>query len=756
MRRVLGNLLALALALAGLIGADLAAAEPTPLLRPLNLRVLSGEDGWHADNDFRLDWDRPPLSEGGAPITAVHFRIRDAAGSVALADTLPWDTTQLENLHLPFPFGPGIYSADVWLDGGGLTGTPASTTLRFDDARPGVAGPLVPAGWVAGSVAAVVRIEHPSGPLPISGIRGYAVSVDRGGGSAPCAGPDRCRLAETDLRGGIGADTISLGVLPEGMHVVRAVAVSGAGLRSPESMSAIVRVDATAPGVTLDGVPRGWAAGPVRVTARAADPLSGMNASGPDGPFTAIALDGGLPRTEPGPTVSALVVGEGPHGVAAYARDAAGNLGEESPTRATVRIDESPPRIAFANSQVAADPERIEATVSDVLSGPDPSRGSIAVRPTGSRRPFTPLPTTVAGPRLLARWDSDSYPAGSYEFRATAYDSAGNQGSSDRRADGARMVLANPLKTPTTIAARFPKGETAIRPYGRGIFYAGRLKAAGGSPPGRQQVEIVETFAAGADPGRRTTTVETAADGSFRAHLPRARAAASASSSLEAGPWAEPEAARRACGYSAACACMPPPHRPGSAVPRSSSAAASTASPRRSRPPAGRFSCSSASPATPGRSSAPCRPTPAATSATPTPSATTTAAASASSSAPSPPLRTTGRTSQRARGPFSSLAVSYAVAKATCSMSLVTLPVDSCFMHHNELPPSTSAQETEPLDLLPAGTSDGVPTSPLVHEGLVVGELPQRATQVLPRGWMNPFEQLSVLGSLFAPLIEEN
>jgi len=520
MRRVLGNLLALALALAGLIGADLAAAEPTPLLRPLNLRVLSGEDGWHAENDFRLDWDRPALSEGGAPITAVHFRIRDAAGSVALADTLPWDTTQLENLHLPFPFGPGIYSADVWLEGGGLTGTPASTTLRFDDARPGLARPLVPAGWVAGSVAAVVRIEHPSGPLPISGIRGYAVSVDRGGGSAPCAGPNRCRLAETDLRGGVGADTISLGVLPEGMHVVRAVAVSGAGLRSPESMSAIVRVDATAPGVTLDGVPRGWAAGPVRVTARAADPLSGMNASGPDGPFTAIALDGGLPRTEPGPTVSALVVGEGPHGVAAYARDAAGNLGEESPTRATVRIDESPPRIAFANSQVAADPERIEATVSDVLSGPDPSRGSIAVRPTGSRRPFTPLPTTVAGPRLLARWDSDSYPAGSYEFRATAYDSAGNQGSSDRRADGARLVLANPLKTPTTIAARFPKGETATRPYGRGIIYAGRLKAAGGSPPGRQQVEIVETFAAGADPGRRTTTVETAADGSFRAHLP--------------------------------------------------------------------------------------------------------------------------------------------------------------------------------------------------------------------------------------------
>lgn len=519
MRRVLGNLLALALALVGLLSADLAAAEPTPQLRPLNLRVLSGEDGWHADNDFRLDWDRPPLSAGAA-ITAVHLRIYDAAGAVALANTLPWDTAQLENLHLPFPFGRGIYRADVWLESDALTGTPATAALRFDDARPRLARPLAPAGWVAGSVAAVVRIEHPSGPLPISGIRGYAVSVDRGGGSAPCAGPDRCKLAETDLRGGIGADTISLGVLPEGTHVVRAVAVSGAGLRSPESTSALVHVDATPPVVTLDGVPRGWAAGPVRVTARATDPLSGMAASGPNGPFTAIALDGGLPRTEPGPAAGALVVGEGSHSVASYARDAAGNLGEEAPAQATVRIDESPPRIAFANSQATADPERVEATVGDALSGPDPGRGTIAVRPSGSRRPFTPLPTTVAGTHLLARWDSDSYPAGSYEFRASAYDSAGNQGSSDRRADGARMVLANPLKTPTTIAAGFRKGETATRPYGRGIFYAGRLKVAGGSPPGRQRVEIVETFAAGADPGRRTTTVETAADGSFRAHLP--------------------------------------------------------------------------------------------------------------------------------------------------------------------------------------------------------------------------------------------
>ena len=77
----------------------------------------------------------------------------------------------------------------------------------------------------------------------------------------PCAGPDRCAVGEIDLHGGIDADTVSLGVLPEGINVVHAVAVSGSGMRSAESRSAIVRVDATVPAVTLEGAPRAGRAG---------------------------------------------------------------------------------------------------------------------------------------------------------------------------------------------------------------------------------------------------------------------------------------------------------------------------------------------------------------------------------------------------------------------------------------------------------------------------------------------------------------
>ncbi len=522
-----------------------AAADPSAL-RPLNLRVAGGEDSWHADNDFRLDWDGPSAGNGVA-VAAANLRLRDSSGSLTLLQArFPWDIDQIDHIHVPA--SPGRYTADVWLESAsGEVGTATSATLLFDDVRPGPSQPLVPAGWVAGNAAAILRVEHPAPPLPISGIRGYAIAVARGSGSAACLGPSRCSLAETDLHGGVDGDTISLGLLPEGANVVNVVAVSGSGMRSAETKSAIVRVDATRPEVALRGVPRGWASGPVQLRATATDALSGMAANGPSGAYTAIAIDGGVPRADPGDSAAAVVSGEGAHRVAFYARDGAGNSGEDSPPLATVRIDESPPRVAFANSQDRADPERIEATVSDLLSGPDLVRGSIEVRPAGSRQRFAALPTAGSDGRLVARWNSDAFPPGTYEFRATGYDVAGNAITAERRGNGARLVLASPLKTQTAITAGFGSrrlvwqrcwrkdGQRRCRreaiesfanrpttravPYGHGVPYAGRLTTAAGSPLGGLPAEVVETFDAGAGSSQRTTALQTAADGTFQIRL---------------------------------------------------------------------------------------------------------------------------------------------------------------------------------------------------------------------------------------------
>lgn len=497
------------------------AAGPADQLYPVDLRVSGGEANWHADNDFRLDWETPPIAGQGFPITKIGFRVHNAAGAVAIPTTrLPWKNPKIEHIHLP-PV-PGVYTAEVWLEGpGGEPGPPVPATLRFDDVAPGTARPLAPSGWIAGNATALVRIEPPGGSLPLSGIRGYAVSVDRGGGGAPCAVAGRCTTDETDLRAGIGGNTISLGALPEGVNVVRALAVSGSGVSSATVGSAVVRVDATRPRVELTGAPRGWANGPVRLTARASDALSGMKEGGPSGPYTAIAVDGALPKMEPGGSAATTVAGEGTHRVAAFAHDAAGNSSESSPVLATVAIDESPPAVAFSRAQDPAEPERIEATVSDPLSGHSPGRGSISVRPAGSPQRWQPLPTTVLPGKLVARWDSDSFTPGNYEFKATGYDAAGNGADSERRRNGARMILRNPLKAPTRIEAGFGARRAPTRAvrYAHGAPYQGRLSLATGEPLAGVQIRILEVFDRGSSPSQRVTIVETAADGSFQSHL---------------------------------------------------------------------------------------------------------------------------------------------------------------------------------------------------------------------------------------------
>ena len=518
MRRVgIGALLIATVALAMV---DRAAAGPAAQLYPIDLKVDGGEDAWHPSNFFRLEWDRPPIADQGFPVTAVGYRVRDAAGAVAIGERrLAGDRSLIGSLRVP-PV-PGVYTADVWLEGpDGERGPAVSAALRYDGARPGIAWPLAPEGWIPGNAPATVSIRPPVQPLPISGIRGYAVSVDRDGEIWPCATRDWCGDADTDLGGGIADTVLSLGILPEGVSVVRAVAVSGAGIPSLDAGSAVVRVDATPPEVTLAGVPSGWVDGPVRVMAAATDSLSGMAANGA---FTAIAVDAGVPRTEPGGSAAVTVTGEGTHRVASYARDAAGNVGDRWPRTATVSIDESPPRVKFARAQDPANPERIEATVADSASAADPMRGSIAVRAASSDQRWQPLATEVSAGELVARWDSDSHPPGTYEFRATGYDAAGNVAVSSDRADHTKMVLVSPLKRAVRLRAAlagFPRSTARRAPYGRRIVYGGRLASAAGSPLGGLPVRIVESFGPGAAPPQRSTEVLTARDGTFAVRLP--------------------------------------------------------------------------------------------------------------------------------------------------------------------------------------------------------------------------------------------
>jgi hypothetical protein len=521
-----GTWAAISLALVGALACSVGRAAAAPP-RPADLRVV-GVLAWHAENHFELRWTNPP---GGLPLVATRYRIRDPLGTPVEEARIAWVSDGIAALTVPRI--PGAYGAEIWLeDAAGEQGPAATVQLRFDDVRPASIEPGPVPGWIGHSAFPLrIRLGHPAGQPPVSGIRGYAAAIDTEPGRSPCAAADRCSDAETTLRGGVEDDRLSIATLPEGTSYLHVVAVSGSGMKSAASGQAVLRVDTTDPVTRLAGATGGWTNRTAYLAASATDGGSGMAADGPGfQPFTAIRVDGGAPEISLGGHATASVIGEGTHRVAYYARDAAGNVddGTESngianrdPRTAWVRIDRTPPRLAFSNSQDPRDPDLLRVRIADSLSGPDRSRSWIGVRPAGSGDRFEALPSAPAGDgELRARWNSDAHPAGKYEFRAVGYDSAGNPAATTRRADGGAMVLSNPLKTTTALSAAFGGGgPERIVPFGHGVRFGGRLTAGGRAPLAGMPVRIVERFAPGAGLPPRVSMVDTGPGGAFSIRL---------------------------------------------------------------------------------------------------------------------------------------------------------------------------------------------------------------------------------------------
>lgn len=495
-----------------------AAAKPP---RPTDLRVAGGTDAWHAENRFELTWVNPPASDG-QPLVATHYRTRAPDGDVLAETRIGWLSDGLAGVTVPKV--PGAYGVEVWLeDAGGSQGPAATAQLRFDDVRPASIEPEAVPGWVGRTDFPLrLRLGQPTGQPPISGVRGYAVAIGGATRNAPCAAPDRCTEAETTLRNGAGGNLLTIDALPEGTNYLQAVAVSGSGMKSPTNGRATLRIDTTDPVTSLNGAPRGWANRPVRLLASATDSGSGMAPAGRGTPFTAIRIDGDPAAISYAGPVTTSVIEEGVHRVAYYARDAAGNADDGGPRNrpprtAVVRIDRTAPSAAFANSQDPADPELLRVLIDDPLAGPDSSRGQVGVRRAGSGDRFEPLPRarSSAG-ELGARWDSDSYPPGDYEFRAIAYDAAGNTAATTRRRNGGAMVLSNPLKATTALSIRFHRmGLWRAVPYGRRVLLSGRLTSGRHTPLRGRSVRIVERFPAGSQPAVRVQTTMTGPGGAF-------------------------------------------------------------------------------------------------------------------------------------------------------------------------------------------------------------------------------------------------
>jgi hypothetical protein len=520
------TVIAVAAAIVALPLPAVAAAAPPP---PSSVHVLDGE-GWQADNSFSIGWTDPVTDP---PVAAVHYRVRNPEGEFESVEVrMDWPATHVEGVSVG---GSGAHTFEVWFeDATGAEGPPADVKLRFDPERPDNVEPLRPMGWIGRTeLPYAIRVTHPAGPQPASGIRGYAISVDRAAAASPCLGAYVCTDAETDLRGGIGDDALVIQELPEGTSYLHALAVTGSQVHSPAPGHAPIHVDRTDPVTGLSGLPKGWTNRSVVLEATATDSLSGMAPTAGGAPFTAIRIDDAPPTVAPGGSVTATVVEAGVHTISYYARDAAGNVNDgadsngqanASPMTAPLRIDRQPPTVVFAGSADPDDPELIEARVSDPLSGADPNRGEIAVRAVGSTDPYEALPSFGAGDTLLGRWRSEDYPVGEYEFRVTGYDRAGNAGTATRRANGAPMVLPNPLKARTSLFAGFGDGfgqrpMARIVRRGSSTTFGGRLTMSSDAPPGGRSLTVVERFDPGAAEKRRATTVTTDDEGGFSVRL---------------------------------------------------------------------------------------------------------------------------------------------------------------------------------------------------------------------------------------------
>jgi hypothetical protein len=206
--------------------------------------------------------------------------------------------------------------------------------------------------------------------------------------------------------------------------------------------------------------------------------------------------------------------------------DAAGNASVANAAEAVLRVDDQPPTLVF-EPPTEAQPTLITVAAADTGSGL--AAREVFLRRRGSTA-WNSLPVSVQAHGFTAVIDDESLPRGRYELRARVVDLAGNERSTDRRADGKLAELALPLRIvttlrvgkPTRVRARGARGKYRIRlvekprtSYGRTIPLRGRLTSPGGNPLAGRDIHVFERTNLLAAPWRPIATVTTSRTGRF-------------------------------------------------------------------------------------------------------------------------------------------------------------------------------------------------------------------------------------------------
>jgi hypothetical protein len=423
---------------------------------PAGVSVEGGE-GWHTSDAFSVSWSNPASA---APITRAYYELCRADGTgCSTSSQESSGIARLSGLHVG---SPGDYTIRVWLmDAAGNVSEAKSPPvhLKFDNVPPAQAAPQHRNGWL-NDVEAKHFTQEIKPPLvaspPVSGIAGYAVTID---GSVPGT---VSTVAASDAPEYLGREELT--DLPDGVIVVRARAISGAGVPSPLVGSTELHVDRGTPNLTLADRPdpKDWIRAPVELQVTASDPgqLSGMASApadrGPNaGGFVEYAIDDGPNQRAPGPvrefgvdgllpfaqtaTADITVATDGHHVVHYRAADVAGNQTVDSTSE--FKIDQTPPELAVFEAEDPSDPRLITVAAADRTSGLADG-GTIRLRRISpTRGAWLTLHTTRRDDRYYVRVDNSTLPEGDYEFEASIPDQAGNEATANANGQGEAEII---------------------------------------------------------------------------------------------------------------------------------------------------------------------------------------------------------------------------------------------------------------------------------------------------------------------------